>query len=84
MVPTSVHLEGFLTVVREKSMKMLFLDEILWILEEIFEQISRTRVKKVKIDDFWSKKWNFDLHLDRQKAFEIDFKNFEWISKAFY
>ena len=41
-------------------------------------------MKKVKIIDFWSKMWKNDLHLDRQKAFGFDFKNFESISKAFY
>ena len=76
LVPTGVNLEGFSIGFREKSIKMSIFDEILWIFNDNFEQKCRTRVKKVKNDDFWSKKWKIDLHLDRQKAFGIDFEIF--------
>ena len=65
LVPKGVNLEGFLTVLREKSMKMLIFDEILWNLNDFFDQKRRTRVKKVKNVNFWSKMIKNGLHLDR-------------------
>jgi len=47
-----VNLVRFSIGFREKSMKMSFLEEFLWILDGILEQKVRTRMKKVKIDDF--------------------------------
>ena len=55
LVPTGVNLEGFSIGFREKSIKMSILDEILWNSNDNFEQKCRTRVKKVKNDDLWSK-----------------------------
>ena len=56
LVPKGVNLEGFLTVLREKSMKMLIFDEILWNLNDFFDQKRRTRVKKWKLSIF-DRKW---------------------------
>ena len=41
-----MNLEGFLTVVGEKSMEKSFLDAIFWIPDEILKHKRRTRVNK--------------------------------------
>ena len=47
-----MNLEGFLTVVGEKSVEKSFLDEDLWFSDENLKQKRRTRVQKVKNHDF--------------------------------
>ena len=60
---------------RQFWMKMSFLDEFLWILDETFEQISRTCVKKVEIDDFWSKSENLTFISMDKKPSRLTSKN---------
>ena len=51
-----MNLVGFPIVFRGKSMKMPFLDGILWIPDGNFDRKRRTRLKKVEIYDFHPEK----------------------------
>ena len=69
-----MNLVGFSIGFGEKSMNMSFLEENLWILNEILEQISRTRVKKVKM-------MNFDRKSEKLTFISIDKKPSRLTSK---